>query len=385
MNIFIDKVGFVNKGAELMLCSIADKVRERYPDAQIVLREREMTRGCGAEYCKHNNMLPVRWGAVAWAKFTLHNISKRLNPDKCSPLDFVHSSQVDVVIDAGGFRFGDQWNHGALRHLRISQYYSSFGRKCKVVFMPQSFGPFAKDSSKRTIRAVLNHAGLIYSREEISLNYLRAVAPSGYKIGFKRDFTLLQKGVKVSLPESMKYGEYLLFIVNRKMITHSAAGQGGYLDFMSEVISHLKSRGEKIVLLNHEGAGDESICHLINEKVGGDLPIITNLNAMEVKGVIAGAKLLLSSRFHGVVSGIVQRVPTFCTSWSHKYNELLSVYQLDNNIVDINCAEQACEKFVDALDNPQKYITSEQNIERERASTKDMWSEIFNYIESKRS
>ncbi len=382
MKILIDQAGFINKGAELMLCSVVEKLKQQYPEAQLLIPQNEANKG-RVEYCSEKNILPVRSGVINKLLISLYRAcAKRNIISKNKARLFVHSSEVDVVIDAGGFRFGDQWKFNAIECWLIKRYYNSFRRNCKIIFLPQSFGPFKEKNSIKSVQTALKHAGLAYPREDVSMEYLKEVAPKSCKLELKRDFTLLHKH-DTFLTGWLKDDNYVAVAVNQRMVTHSSLGEGTYIEFICKLIKTLHDKGEKIYLLNHEGVGDKRICEEINRRLNLSLPIMSDLRALQVKNIIGNAKLVVSSRFHGVVSGIVQRVPTFCTSWSHKYNELLSVYGLDNNILELNSADKSISKVLDALEHPQKYITKEAILEQERGSIEQMWQDIFAFIENR--
>ncbi len=382
MKILIDQAGFINKGAELMFCSVVERLQKQYPNAQLAIQEREINKG-GYDYCQYNNIKSMRYGFQAKLLLLLYKICirfKLMSPN--SSRLFIHSSEIDVIIDAGGFRFGDQWKITAKGNKALKKYYKSFSNKCKLILLPQSFGPFTNKESIKSIKTMLKYANLIYSRETESTQHLKKIAPQNDKIKFTRDFTLLHK-YDTFISEFMPKGKYVVIIPNKKMITHSILEDGVYLNFLCQIVEELHNSGENILLLNHEGAGDKHICQEINNLLNLQLPIVSDVQAMVVKNIIGNAKLLVSSRFHGVVSGIVQQVPTFCTSWSHKYNELVETYDLNNNLLNMNSIEDSIEKLKCALVTPKQYITTKDTINREKDSIENMWSDIFSYIDNR--
>lgn len=104
------------------------------------------------------------------------------------------------------------------------------------------------------------------------------------------------------------------------------------------------------------------------------------MDALTVKSVIGHCKLLISSRYHGAISGLNQRVPTFVTSWSHKYEELLSDYQLSFNILDVLDFEGSINKIIDAIDQPSHYMPANEAILSNKQKAEEMWQEILAFI-----
>ena len=105
--------------------------------------------------------------------------------------------------------------------------------------------------------------------------------------------------------------------------------------------------------------------------------VLSGLSGIDCKAVIARAKLVVSSRFHGVVSGLVEGVPTLSTSWSHKYDELLKEHGRPGNALDVLDVDGSVAKACDALEHPEEYVSAPGCAERVRGCVLAMWDEIF--------
>jgi colanic acid/amylovoran biosynthesis protein len=132
--------------------------------------------------------------------------------------------------------------------------------------------------------------------------------------------------------------------------------------------------------VNHEGRDDETLCHEINARFGNSLTILSGLSGAECKAALARAELVVSSRFHGVVSGLVEGVPTLCTSWSHKYGELLKEHGRPGSALDVRNPAKAVATVIDALERPADYVSAPGCIEAVRRRTQGMWDEIFSIL-----
>ena len=44
--------------------------------------------------------------------------------------------------------------------------------------------------------------------------------------------------------------------------------------------------------------------------------------------------LMVTSRFHGMIAGLSMGVPTLVIGWSHKYGEVLKMFELENLAFD---------------------------------------------------
>ena len=375
MKVLIDEIGFVNKGAELMLYSIVDQLQRRMPDALIVLQEKVFYQN--PSYCISNHIVPLQNDTKKLKRLVKLFAYRNLLNEPW----YVTPDQIDVVLDAGGFRFGDQWKYSDSQILQKKHYYSSFSKKeRKIIFLPQAFGPFIEEFSCRMMRCVYEFADVMYAREKVSYEYLKELFPGDKKIKQSPDFTCLCNGARkktVVLPEN-----YVLIVPNSRMITHSEQRVSTYyLSFLKEITSFLMEKGENVVWLNHEGEDDEKLMNEINRESSHKIILLSNLDALEVKRIIGSSKLLISSRFHGVVSGLTQGVPTLCTSWSHKYFELLKEHSCEGNILNVNDVQQSMTIIQQALENPEEYVSKDGCLNRIKEQSEIMWDEVFDLID----
>lgn len=370
--VYIDKAGFINKGAALMLISIVEQVRVRIPDATIVVPMDVYNQD--VSFCIEHGIWPLNENDGTIHRFLYNIMYNKLLLNK----KYITSKQIDLILDAGGFQFSDQWKCTKDMVKNRDAYYASFSKKeRKIIFLPQAYGPFELQESKEMITIAYQYADIMYARDNISYNYLKTIFPNSSKIKIAPDFTCLfrpKDSVKVQLP----YKRYVIVIVNCRMITHtSQQTSDSYAEFICGIVQLMIDKGERVVLLNHEGSDDEQLLHDINNRLSQPIPILTNLSASDVKGMIKQAKLLISSRFHGVVSGLTQYVPTLCTSWSHKYEELLKEQGCEKNILSITSIDDSKRIILDALTNPSQYVSKDSCNEKIEESVKNMWHEIF--------
>lgn len=373
--VLIDNAGFVNKGAELMLCSIVQQLQKRLPNVQIVLPKELFYEN--PSYCIKNRIVPLQQPSVkiirVWKSFVYNNILNKpwyITPD-----------QIDVVLDAGGFQFSDQWNPTEQNIKLLTKYYNSFTKKRrKIIFLPQAFGPFCEDRSRILMKNVYQCADLLYAREKTSYDYLKDLFPNDNKIRLCPDFTCLSEQTEDKTIDLSN--NYVLIVPNSRMITHTNSEvSSDYIYFLKEIIAFLVGKGERVVLLNHEGKDDKRLLEEINNSLPQKLLLLSDLSALEVKRIIAGAKLLVSSRFHGVVSGLTQGIPTLCTSWSHKYYELLKEHKCESNILNVDNLDEAKRIIGSALICPHEYSSKNGCSDSIKNQSIEMWDDVFSIIE----
>lgn len=371
IKVLIDNAGFNNKGAELMLQSVVQQIKAVAPKVRIIVPNEVFYENLN--YCQRYNILPLNLVYGGRKK----KIKRFIYSNLLNKPWFVTPDQIDVVLDAGGFQFSDQWIVSKSMLAEKKRYYASFTKKNrKIIFLPQAFGPFERPLTKQLMQVAYNAADLIYAREPESYRYLKSLFPEDTIIKISPDFTCLSKyyGPKtVDIPNG-----FVILIPNVRMITHTSQDVStNYFHFLYEISEYLIGKGESLVLLNHEGEDDLKLLLDLNHRLSKKTLLLSSLDALEVKRIIGEAKLLISSRFHGVVSGLTQGIPTLCTSWSHKYHELLKEHGCEDNVLYINDDTRSKQILDDALDNPSKYSSKEGCGSFVRTKAIQMWDEIW--------
>ncbi len=378
MNILIDNAGFINKGAELMLYAAMEKMKEFYPKANFVFRAKIPYKIKGLYELrdqKRQNLIPVKL-LPQFVKTCIYG--------------FLSIEDIDLVIDAAGFRFGDQWEkHYTLDGIKkdINFYKEFHARGKKIICLPQAFGPFNQELSKLFIKEIYPYINLFFAREKESYENLIQIFGNDKKILLFPDFTSIYKP-KLSHSEKEDFKNFknkICIVPNKKMITHTNKKiADNYLEFLLNITNQLENSGEKVFLLNHEGIGDEEIIKEIVTKIKHNIEYLSNLNANQVKYVIGQSKICITSRFHGLVSALSQGVPAFCTSWSHKYQELLNDYDFDKGLLDVNDAEQSYTKIVEIVKDNNKYQNLSTKLktksQEQQNKTNEMWQIIKNHL-----
>jgi colanic acid/amylovoran biosynthesis protein len=167
----IKGVQFRNKGAYLMLLACLEGLKGIKQPVELVLSP-----GPNLPYVER-----ARLGA--WQKLSFRRGGLDLTaligklPGALQRLfnryGMVTERQVDLVLEASGFAYGDQW---PLRFLQnTAKEVVRFANAGKpFVFMPQAFGPFNSAESKAAMRDIINHARLIFVRDPVSLQHLQS-------------------------------------------------------------------------------------------------------------------------------------------------------------------------------------------------------------------
>lgn len=363
-------VEFVNKGAELMLHAIMQKVKEDMPHAKFVM---EPTSRAPAEKLTEYKIYVKKGGTKAKL---IPAFVRRL-------LRFAIDKEIDVVFDASGFAFGDQWG-SIYADKRIGSKISAWRKDGKkVILLPQAFGPFHDGGLKSIMRKIISNADLIFARENQSFEYLKGISNKD-NIILAPDFTNLLKG---KLPDNFdEKNKHVPIIPNYKMIDKKGDEGKFYVNFLHFVIKKVAAIGLTPYFLILEGARDIDIAKKVNNVLDRPIKIIINPDPLVIKGIISTALFIVCSRFHGVVCALSQGIPCITTSWSHKYESLHQEYDYEEGLLkNINDYTEIEEKIIKLSDPQTNKTISEKlflNSQKQKARSAEMWQIVLKVIKN---
>lgn len=367
-----------NKGSELMLYAILQEIERKFPDAKVYIPYSRIKQGIG--YISTN----INFELTPCSEFVYRKHLYRRFRRFHLPVGILNSTNIvkdaDWFIDGSGFAFSDQFD---IKDERIKMWQDILRplrrRGCKIVFLPQAFGPVEKTSTKRSLALLNENADLIMPRERVSFEYLqKSGVVDMQKVRIFTDFTSLVEGVFPKKYEHLRNG--ICIIPNLRMIDKGMISYDAYIQLLTMIISEGKKSGFPVYLLNHEGPKDEKLCLDCQNSIDGDIEVVTNLNALEVKGLIASAYLVVTSRFHGLASALNSCVPCLAVSWSHKYGELLHDYELNDYVLPLNDNDAVSVRMSKLMGNQENTRIREHlslQIPKIKAQTHEMWKTVW--------
>lgn len=379
MYIEVRKAAFVNKGAELMLRSILQRVSQEYPHAKFVMEpNKHASFEKRAKLGLYQKAFPGRYGLLPFSSPTASILPTKLKRS----YGIVTNREIDIVLDASGFSYSDQLSGRSTQTLAdLSKIWKRQGTK--LILMPQAFGPFTSSHTKNAIKVIVENANLIFAREKTSYEHLVKIVGEQENIKIAPDFTNLLDGI---LPGDFDQEKYKFCIVpnNRMIEKTSELEKNAYMPFLKNCANFLLEKQAKPFILIHETERDRKIAEELSTSVNGVLPIIEEADPLKIKGILGACSGTIGSRFHGLVSALSQGVPSLGTGWSHKYQSLFEEYSFEEGLVDV-CSDsykQALElliqedsrkKVVEKLDNKSTYLKDQ---------SRKMWLETFAAIEN---
>ncbi|WP_454802320.1 polysaccharide pyruvyl transferase family protein [Mucilaginibacter phyllosphaerae] len=367
-------VEFVNKGAELMLFAILERVKIRYPKAIITMQ-------IGANTPKHKLAemgikikVSGRRGnclGLFIPSFLLHKAGYYLE------------REVNVVLDGSGFAFGDQWG-AAYAERRIGSKIAKWHKQGKkIVLLAQAFGPFEKPDIRKVMEQIITNADLIFTREEESHKHLTGIKNSPI-INQSPDFTNL---IKAKIPSDFCNDECEVGVIpNYKMVGSKISDKDEYINYLRHAINSTINLGLKPFFLIHEGKRDHELAKSVNMLLANPLKIIIKEDPLEIKGIISLTKFVICSRFHGVVSALSQGVPCIVTSWSHKYEMLLKEYDfeegLTSDLSDYDSLDNMLFKLAQTSYRNNLSLKLLQHSKLQKEESAKMWDKVYQLLDN---
>jgi polysaccharide pyruvyl transferase WcaK-like protein len=372
LNIEIRGVGFSNKGSELMLAAIVERLGKALPAAKFVVAPHVGPYEQRARYGLFQKLERRHLGRLGWLTRRLLRKGHRRN------FGLLGDNEIDTVLDASGFALGDAWPI-----IWIEQTASEFERlRCagvRLILLPQAFGPFDKPDVREAAQRALRCADLIFARDPGSYRDVRALLGKQAPIFEAPDFTAPLSGLQSA---GLDLGDRPCCIVpNSQILRHGSERlRDAYVPFLVRCAEDLQGRGFSTFLLVHESKRDPDLALQIADRIDGGMRIIngSNMDARSVKGLIGRCALLIGSRFHSLVSAMSQGVPSIGTSWSHKYQFLFASYARPEWLVDPVEDDGRAISIVDSMlqnYDAERLHLLKQSAEIER-QTEHMWLRV---------
>lgn len=380
MNVEIQGIGFPNQGAELMLAAIARRLQARFDD--------RVTLVCRPNHKSRDSAIKMaRYGVAPLLEVSRQNIPLggvlNLVPSKFTrAFNLYRRKDVDFVLDASGLLFSDDWGLRVMRR-GAARLQAQLKRGVPLVFMPQAFGPFENPKSRDVVRPLFCKAEAVFCRDPRSLAHVRATHP-GANVSLCPDLTIAHHPQDRDLRGV--FAGKVVFIPNKRMLDRTDPEIGNrYLAFLEDLMRKVREAGEDVALMNHEGEKDLALCQRL--QAACNLETIHGWpDAEKNKVALGGAKAVVSSRFHGVVSALSQGVPAFCTSWNHKYGELARSFAFPDAVLELDSDTDA-KRILNVLQNPSVYQATRENLveQQKRLETEieSMWAQVFMVLEKK--
>ncbi|RCJ25521.1 hypothetical protein A6770_27700 [Nostoc minutum NIES-26] len=344
MIIEIHGAGFQNKGAEMMLRTTVDELRNRISDLTLAV---DTYYGVYEERSKLGlwQLFPSRShvGTPDYSKrlfqqklFTNLKIEKFINRFvgiNIKRYGCVSLSETGALIDIAGFAYSDQWGTQPTKDFaELTTYYKA--SKKPIILLPQAFGPFHKQETKSAFKRIIDNANLIFPRDRISYQYVKELCSDSTKVLKVPDITLFYPHIpNISVSSS---SDYVCIIPNGRMLDQGyESWSEKYEPYLIKIAQEIIQLGLKVYVIVHDSSGlDLPIATSIINKLNSDnVILITESNPITIKDMIGSSRMIIGSRYHSLVASFSKAVPAIALGWSHKYEMLFEDFGCEQMIV----------------------------------------------------
>jgi colanic acid/amylovoran biosynthesis protein len=282
--------------------------------------------------------------------------------------------EADLVFSCGGGNFYSNSLLGVPLLLNCLIIIFAGLNKKRIIFLPQSFGPFKKKFHKNYLRAAFYFSEKILVREKKSIDFLDSMNIDFSKTELVPDLAFLLTKLSnyessdqiVEKPTNLKIG---LTIMNRGEQIENFKFQNEYEksieSFLEEFLK--KNNGEIYFFVQCYGPSndqnDNTISKRIYEKVKqySARVYLRNhfTNSFDLSNELAKMDLIIATRMHTAIFGLINYVPTITIGYQHKSQGLMNLFNLNEYFISINDINLYSieEKFYLVLRNKNEIIS----------------------------
>lgn len=376
-----------NRGAEAMLVTTIGEVRRRFPGARIIVASYlpEQDRGLVSDpditiISSTPLSLVFRHLPSALLAGLFGMLGVRL-PDRLLSREIRLLRECDMLLDINGISFSD--GREKFLPFNILQIWPATLLGVPVVKLAQAVGPFQHPLNRIAANLFLKRCQHIFARGEITASHLRELAIPGDRWSraadiafcYQPEYSLSHENedlvqALVSDLARLRDDGYALVALTPSSVVHTKSEQAGepYLETFLELLQDLADEQVAFVVVpnaTREGTdtprnNDLWTIRALQEQAQGSLPpalleriqwVTYDVNTHAIRRIIEQADVLVTSRFHAMISGLELCKPTFVIGWSHKYEEVLADFGLAEYAVDFRGVGEGTTTRVRALLN----------------------------------
>ena len=368
-----------NKGAAAMLQSSIQQLYDRYGDRlKIYLMSvypDEDKEQIPWDFIEIVSCKPQQLMFIAFPLAVLYRILKWCPPVKrlLEKNSIIKAySKTDLVLDEAGISFVDS------RGFIMNTYAFISGAVPMLVGTPvakysQALGTFQSFTNRTLAKILLPKMKLICARGQKTYDNLKS-------IGIEKNVKLCADGA-FTMKDSRKWDDEVNRICsqdsfyNDNVVALSISSvvqkkcQSLNIDYkntMIDFIEYLNKKGYSVLLIANAARinsqkfrnNDLPICDEVYDGVKNKNLVRwyhKEMDAEEIRAYISKCRFLVASRFHAMIGALEKKVPVLLIGWSHKYQEVLDMFNLGQYAIDfsnlnVNSLILEFEKFVKAED-----------------------------------
>ena len=336
-----------NKGAAAMLESAVQTLGERLGEVEFTLLSMYPAedRAQNPTRTSRSSRGPETLGVTINSLALAHRVLPFARPLLRRSAAVRALADSDVLLDQGGITFTDGREKFLLYN--VASILPALNLHTPVFKCAQAVGPFKNPINRIVSKVFLPKAQTLVTRGRIThefaegLGLTNLVAGADYAFSLEMDGTeeqgLREAGVDLGFFEDGEVVGVCPSVVLQKKV--EARGDD-YVGQMISFIERLRRDGKKVLLVPHSVRtgtekthnNDLPLCTRIHDLLvpGEDVLFVDReLSSQQLRHLIGLCDLFVASRFHAMVSSLAMAVPTLVIGWSHKYREVLEMFELE--------------------------------------------------------
>jgi len=339
-----------NKGAAAMLESAIDTLGARLPDARFTLLSMYPDRDAALNTYPNLEIVPadpIQLGVGINSLALLHRILPPLRSTIQRRSRAIRAmANADVLLDQGGITFTDGREKFLLYN--VASILPAFNTKTPVFKCAQAIGPFKNPINRWASKTFLPKVDTIVTRGAITQRFADGLGLTNTFPGADYAFSLELRGdERSSLAgridlEGLSGERRLVGISPSVVLQKKVEARGGdYVAMMAGLARRMVDAGYDVLVLPHSARtgtekthnNDLPLCREIVTRIG-ESPnvhfVADELTSQELRFLIGMCAFFVTSRFHAMISSLSMGVPTLVIGWSHKYEEVLEMFELQD-------------------------------------------------------
>lgn len=225
----------------------------------------------------------------------------------------------------------------------------------KVVFLPNSYGPFIGLTVEKQVRSVFGKLDLVYARENVSAQSLGQLMgekiPVEMDLGFFLEKGSQEEAVKILQKYNLSKEDKIVGVTIRPWrfpgLSNPEALYKKYIDSVADLTRHLLAKGYKVALCNqslgpnsHEDDRNAIKDLLAQVKDPNLIWINENLSCDILKAVYSNFYFFIGTRFHSIIFSLTSLVPSIAIGYGgNKAKGIMGDFRLDDYVVQIQDVE----------------------------------------------
>lgn len=222
----------------------------------------------------------------------------------------------------------------------------------KVVFLPNSFGPFEGTTVKRQVKSVFKNLDIIYARENVSAKQLGDLLgkciPVEMDLGFFLQKSKEEKAIQILDKYNLSKNDKIIGITIRPWRFPGKSNPkrlyDNYIKSFVDLIEYVCNLNYKVALCNqslgpntHEddrNAIQDVLCHVKHHNL---IWINENLDCQTLKTVYSFFYSFVGTRFHSIIFSLTSNVPSIAIAYGgNKAQGIMNDIDLEKFVLNID-------------------------------------------------